>query len=223
MIAEFNQLRTGYLGSTQWDALSEAERSSILSQAQARVAIINGEYARVGALAGVKNENFSNQTSPLGDQANLGYQVAALLVARNTVGSSANLQGGGPLGLSSSRVQGPYTIANFTEVVGMETEGSATSFVSNSGLQYGTRLEVPIEAQPYYRGNVVLSALTASISNGSVKLLVDNPGRNDFGDTHSLVLLVDSLTLMAAMEKLAPALTIADAKAIFAAAKTGWK
>lgn len=76
--------------------------------------------------------------------------------------------------------------------------------------------EIPIP-QPYYRGSFILDALAASISNGGIKLLVANPGANDFADTHSLPLIIDSLSLMAAMEKLSPSLTLETAGLIFGA------
>ena len=45
-----------------------------------------------------------------------------------------------------------------------------------------------------------------------------DPSVNDFADTHSLVLLVDSLSLMAALERLAPDLTFEVGRQVFAAA-----
>ncbi|MDA6332005.1 hypothetical protein OSK47_24605, partial [Escherichia coli] len=42
------------------------------------------------------------------------------------------------------------------------------------------------------------------------KLLVNNFAVNDFGDTHSLVLLVDSLSVQDALTRLDPTLSLGD-------------
>ncbi len=210
MLEAFNRIRGNYTASAEWLALSPSEQNLKQVEAQKRVDAIDAERIRVASLPGLANPTFNNATAPAGDQASIGYQIAALLVARDTVGMSNFPLPGGVNFLPTSPVYGSYRIPKFTEVVGMETDGSATSFTSNSGIHYGEkRQEVPIEAQPLYRGNWLSASL-----NG-LNLLVAKPDDNDFADTHSLVLVIDSLSLMAAMEKLSPALTIADAKAIF--------
>ena len=119
-------------------------------------------------------------------------QVAVLLAAKSTasfrtdpVSSLADAYG--------ARHPGPFQISNFFEVFG----DTVPSGVSNSQLHYGTTLPVYIEDQPLLRGGVVGDALAATIGSYlDVKLLVDDFTNNDFGDTHSIVLIADSLALM---------------------------
>ena len=215
LIADFNRIRANYSASAEWAALSLGEQNNLTTAAQFRVDAIAAERFRVAGLSGVNSTLFGT-TGPSGEQILLSYQIAVLLVARDTVGMSSfpfPLPGGVNFLPTTPVYADPnLQFANMTEVVGMETGGSATSFTSNSGIHYGQRQELPIEAQPLYRGNWLTSFL-----NDFPSLLVNTPGRNDFADTHSLVLLVDSLTLMAAMEKLAPTISIDSARQIFAA------
>ncbi len=73
------------------------------------------------------------------------------------------------------------------------------SAVADSQLHYGEDVRVYIESQPLARGNVLPQFIKQSF-----KLLVDNYSVNDFGDTHSLVLLVDSLNVQNTMIQLVP-------------------
>ena len=85
------------------------------------------------------------------------------------------------------------------------------SMVAISQLHYGkTAVGVPIEDQPLTRGSYFKEVGTASWYNDGLKLLVDNYSLNDFGDTHSIVLLVDSLSVQAVMQKLDPSFTQAQ-------------
>ena len=210
LLADFNRIRANPYASPELAALTLTERTNLLSEAQSRVNTINSEVARIAALPGLKNANFENATAPAGMQATLEYQLAALLVKPYTIPSSTapSFLPGGTNWIPVDPVFAPAAdrFANMTEVVGMEMAGFAPSFVSNSGVHYGARQEVYIEDQPFTRGTYAAA--------GDV---VANPGTNDVGDTHSLVLLVDSLSLMATMEKLAPAITIESARQIYAA------
>ena len=85
------------------------------------------------------------------------------------------------------------------------------SMVAISQLHYGkTAVGVPIEDQPLTRGSYFKEVVSASWYNDGLKLLVDNYSLNDFGDTHSIVLLVDSLSVQAVMQKLDPSFTQAQ-------------
>lgn len=218
LLGDFNRIRASYETSAEWLAMSEGVRNEYRVAAQLRVNAILAEYLRVNKLSGVTRALTATNT-PFGEQYSLPYQLAALIVGEYTKGASANIQIGGPLGVSSNLVPAPadQLFSNMTDIVGMETEGLATSFVSNGGFHYGTRVEVPIEAQPLYRGSLILKALTASIRNLSVKLLVNDPGENDFGDTHSLPLIIDSLSLMASLELLDRDFTLERGRQIYAA------
>jgi len=212
LIADFNRIKGNYTASTEWQALTAEEQLLMQNNAQGRVNAITAEQTRVAGLSGLPNTNFDNSTAPVGDQGTLGYQIAALLVARDTVGMSNFPLPGGTNFLPTSPVFASQIIPNMTEIVGMERGGQATSFTSNSGIHHGTRLEVAIEGQPLHRGNWLSTFLT-----GGFNLLAGNPSENDFADTHSLVLVIDSLSLMAAMETLSPSLTLDEAKLIFGA------
>jgi hypothetical protein len=82
---------------------------------------------------------------------------------------------------------------------------TSPSAVSNSQLHYGQDVRTFIEDQPLTRGSVLWNALTQSAQYWDIKLLVRNYTQNDFGDTHSLVLIVDSLSVQNTLMQLIPA------------------
>lgn len=214
LIADFNRIRVDYASSPEWLERTLIERNTILGLAQDRADKIAAERSRVAGLSGVTSTLFGTNGGPSGIQLMLGYQVAALLVAQHTEPMSTFPFPGGVNFTSTMPVFVDETarFANMTEVVGMEKGGVATSFISNSGIHYGARQKITIEAQPLFRGDW----LTAS--RDGLDLLVADPDKNDFANTHSLVLLIDSLSLMATMEGLDPTLTPEAAWEIFNAA-----
>ncbi|UOD30684.1 putative Ig domain-containing protein [Massilia violaceinigra] len=80
---------------------------------------------------------------------------------------------------------------------------TSPSAVANSQWHLGTNVPIFIENQPLFRGGVPVSVVKASLDYMSVQLLVDNYAFSNFGDTHSLVLLVDSLSVQSALLRLA--------------------
>ena len=85
------------------------------------------------------------------------------------------------------------------------------SMVAISQLHYGKMaVGVPIEDQPLSRGSYYKGVASTSSFDEGLKLLVDNYSLNDFGDTHSIVLLVDSLSVQSVMQKLDPSFTQAQ-------------
>lgn len=99
---------------------------------------------------------------------------------------------------------------NQYDVVGTEMDGTGDmSMVSYSQNHYGTNVPVFIEDQPQFRGNVVKELPADPI---------DNYYKNDFGDTHSLVLLQDSLRVNSTFEKLDASLSRDTMDSIFKAA-----
>ncbi|MEO8080324.1 MAG: lipase family protein, partial [Caldimonas sp.] len=64
------------------------------------------------------------------------------------------------------------------------------SAVANSQNHYGRGIPVFIEDQPLGRGLIVGQVLVDRLITGEVKLLQSGFEKNDFGDTHSLVLLI---------------------------------
>jgi hypothetical protein len=128
------------------------------------------------------------------------YQYAVLLAGRQTSSYRTNPALGG-WDAYVGRHAGPGgVIANFYDLYG----ANAPSAVSNSQYHYGTAVPVFIENQPLYRGDFFLDAANETLSNAEVKLLVSNYSQNDFGDTHSLVLIVDSLSVQDMLVRLDP-------------------
>jgi pimeloyl-ACP methyl ester carboxylesterase len=88
------------------------------------------------------------------------------------------------------------------------------SMVSNSQRHLGQTTPIWIEDQPEQRGSVKAEAIKATFASGGAKLLVPSFGLNDFGDTHSLVLIIDSLSVQNALAQLDPKLSAATFKTI---------
>ncbi|HNF92980.1 MAG TPA: hypothetical protein PKZ67_12360, partial [Accumulibacter sp.] len=108
---------------------------------------------------------------------------------------------------------------NQFDVVGTETTGTFVySAVAHSQWHYGEDVPLFIEDQPLQRGSVVEAAAKASLDYGDVKLLVDHYSQNNFADTHSLVLIADSLAVQNTLQSLAPTATLTDLTALFKAA-----
>ncbi|MFY8041627.1 MAG: hypothetical protein ACOVOD_01755, partial [Rhodoferax sp.] len=92
------------------------------------------------------------------------------------------------------------------------------SAVANSQIHYGTPQPIYIEDQPLMRGNFPATVAWASLRYGETKLLDDNFAVRDFGDTHSLVLLVDSLSVQDSLARMDPDIKRDTINAIFKAA-----
>ncbi|AMM23268.1 calcium-binding protein [Variovorax sp. PAMC 28711] len=144
----------------------------------------------------------------------LDYQLAVLRAGENTAGYGTGPVSGGIDAYAGRNMAPGGAIANFHDLYG----ASPPSAVANSQLHYGTATPIFIEDQPLFRGSVIADVGTTSWKAGEVKLLVDNFGLNDFGDTHSLVLIVDSLNVQNALAQLDPRITQGVLNAILAAA-----
>jgi Ca2+-binding RTX toxin-like protein len=119
---------------------------------------------------------------------NLDYRMAVLLTGQKTISAPAVIQG---VQAYTGKAYLGGTASTQLDVVG-DTSPSA---VANSEWHIGTSVPVFIEDQPLYRGGIGSAALGASLDYGNITLLVDGYAKKDFGDTHSLVLLVDSLAV----------------------------
>ena len=100
----------------------------------------------------------------------------------------------------TTRLTGPLQFDNFHDVYG----ATMPSAVANSQYHYGEAQRIFIEDQPLVRGDVAWNFISQSAQYFDVKLLYNYFGLNGFGDTHSLVLLVDSLSVQNALETLDP-------------------
>lgn len=129
-------------------------------------------------------------------QNNLDYQMAVLTMSQST--DAASLLGG--LERAFGGKQYLTKQPNQFDVVG-DTSPSA---VSNSQYHIGTDVRVFIEDQPLYRGNVGGTVAFQLLRYLGVKLLVKGYETKDFGDTHSLVLLVDSLNVQNTLLNMLP-------------------
>ena len=125
------------------------------------------------------------------------YQLAVLLASKRT--ESVGLVDGLNQTFTESQIA-KDPMANQFDVQG----ASFPSLVSNSQLHYGKPVQVFIEDQPLTRGGYVTAALGRSLSYMDIKLLTDDYTNKDFGDTHSLVLLVDSLNVQNTLLQMLP-------------------
>jgi Ca2+-binding RTX toxin-like protein len=132
----------------------------------------------------------------------LDYRMAVRLAAENS--RSASLPGGLVQAYGDKATldvpQGNTALANQYDVV----SDSKPSAVAHSQWHYGTDIRIGIEDQPLYRGGIGAGALGASLDYGDIKLLVNGYATKDFGDTHSLVLLVDSLNVQNTLLQMLP-------------------
>ena len=94
-------------------------------------------------------------------------------------------------------------LLNQWDLAGTETTTDPWYMVAYSQYRYGQHQSVFIEDQPFARGNAVGETVKKFMA-GSIELLHDNYAQNDFGDTHSLVLIVDSLNVQNTLLQLVP-------------------
>ncbi|MFY7942374.1 MAG: hemolysin-type protein, partial [Burkholderiaceae bacterium] len=167
--------------------------AQMLIKALDRIKTIQEEFDRIkNTITGPQEVSLSNV-----EAMNLGYQVAALRAGEKT--EALSVASGAVLTATNGRnTQGYYF--GFRDVYG-DTYPSA---VANSQYHYGNPTPVFIEDQPLWRGKIIGAAAKASFDAFGVKLLVNDYANNDFGDTHSLVLMVDSLSVQAVLAKLDP-------------------
>lgn len=125
------------------------------------------------------------------------YRMAVYFASKHSVAASI---GAGLQQAFSSKAYLPKTFANQFDVVG----DSMPSVVSNSQWHAGADVRVYIEDQPTYRGGILASTLVRSSVFLSIELLADGFATKDFGDTHSLVLLADSLNIQNSLLSLLP-------------------
>ena len=142
------------------------------------------------------------------DAIGLDYQLAVVEANRSTRAySKVNPTVLGNVAYANKHIVANGAFNNFYDVLA----STYPSMVAISQAHYGkTAVGVPIEDQPLTRGSYFKEVASASSFDEGLKLLVDNYSLNDFGDTHSIVLLVDSLSVQAVMQKLDPSFTQAQ-------------
>ena len=210
VLAYFDQRRELLLADTLL-SIDDYEKTS------ARLRAIREELERISSF---KNA-FPNGIPPVGEFASLAYQIAAVQTSHYTVPS---LDLSHPQDDTHTLPLKPLfaptkPFEQLVEIYGADGGQSDTSisegryfFVSFSGQHYSkpsNYFGVYIEDQPRTRGDYSLL-----INRGKI---VDNPDKNTYADTHSLVLLVDSLALMSAFSAVDPNLSQQQIEAIFKA------
>jgi Ca2+-binding RTX toxin-like protein len=148
------------------------------------------------------------------DATRLDYQVASLVARRNTRGAS--LLAEGLLTLRGRRRTVEPVTPNFFDVFG----ATFPSIVASSQFHHGVPTPVFIEDQPRFRGTLVSDAALASFQHSAALLLVDEFVENDFGDTHSIVLMTDALGIEDALSRLEPRIAAATFDSIFQGASS---
>ncbi|NKI93740.1 calcium-binding protein [Rhizobacter sp. SG703] len=169
---------------------------ALLKQALERIASIASISETVFSLTAGGDDAMTMFDKParivgLDDIAGLGldYQLAVLRASQLTAPYRADELRGALDAYFGRNVK--TELPNFFDLYGQ----SPPSAVSNSQWHYGTKTPVLIEDQPMYRGNYIGGTALASAAAWGIRLLIDKYNLNDFGDTHSLVLIVDSLSL----------------------------
>jgi Ca2+-binding RTX toxin-like protein len=175
----------------------------LLSQAVSRGNRVRIEAERINA--GVSSGNTSaaagrvDATTASIAAIGLDYQLAVLRASANTRAFSSGILDG--LGLAIAADRAPQTLAGASPIYDLFA-APLPSAVSNSQHHYGTPVPVFIEDQPLTRGNFIGTTVAGSLRFGEVKLLNGGFAVNDFGDTHSLVLIADSLSVQSALARL---------------------
>lgn len=172
---------------------ADVSDAQTLLKAAERVTKIRDEIGRLGGIT----PEVAQVSADAVDQCSIDYQLAVLEVSKST-NATGLLQG--LIQTYGDKVV-HWEFVNQFDVVGDTTP----SAVANSQHHVGQDVRVFIEDQPLYRGGVVGTALVESLKNGGIKLLTSNWDRKDFGDTHSLVLLQDSLAVQATVLGMLPA------------------
>ena len=133
-------------------------------------------------------------------QESFDYQMAVIWASKGTV-SMGKLHGGLNT-LNGKSPDAPF-LGNQYDVVGRETTTKQMAMVADSQWHHGTNVDVFIEDQPLFRGNGETQAIKDILKSGQLKLNSEYT-QNDYGDTHSLVLIVDSLNIQNALLQLVP-------------------
>ncbi len=166
-----------------------------LDDALDQIGRIEGEITRVPALVeGGAGADATRQpklwTKEYIDGYDLNYRMA-VQIAQDRSKSDGLLANGIRAYAGKKMAPDSQRLSNQFEVVGDTTP----SAIANSLMHYGNDVRVFIEDQPLVRGGYVASAVLASLDTGDITLLDNGYGFKNFGDTHSLVLLVDSLNV----------------------------
>ncbi|HQS39346.1 calcium-binding protein [Polaromonas sp.] len=185
---------------------------STLREGVARAKVVRDEIDRVATITN-SGPGPTQVLASAVDAVKLDYQLAVLTAAKDTSAYRT-----APADLIYDAVTNARAMSggfnNVYDIYG----ATSPSAVSNSQIHYGSATPIAIEDQPLFRGNVIRDSLTQSLLYADAKLLVNDFSQNDFGDTHSLVLLVDSLSVQSVFAQLDSTFTAAKFAPIMLAA-----
>ena len=138
----------------------------------------------------------------------LDYQLAVMEANRETKNVS-KLEGF--FGIINDTRKQAVVFDHFYDVYG----DTFPSMVASSQMHYGQGTGIVIENQPLGKGDYWNRVRKESDTVFNPKLLVDGYAKNGFGDTHSLVLIVDSLSTQKLIHQLDKDFTSDNFKKIF--------
>ena len=185
----------------QKDILKEI---GILGEAINRISDINKEILRIKNFTDAEGSSNKVYNVKPKDVASLSidYQIALGLASNNTESY------GIPSGVNRIWKGNKFDTElrdNFYDIMG----DTYPSMVALSQKHFGKDIRISIEDQPLFRGDVIANIIadTREYSNLlpfelKAKLFVDHYKDNDFGDTHSIVLLTDSLATQELLQQL---------------------
>lgn len=226
IITSTDSLLTNSPGSYYSSNIEEIRLLKFLRESVVRVREVANEYERVKTLRSGKDANSKPHQLPARfvDSLNLDYQLAVVLAANRYTKNFSIVAGAinidkdlhDDLSLANEKIQDFYNVWAATK----------PSMVAVSQLHYGAEnVLVGVEDQPLVRGNYVSLVRDETIreTNGisellDLQLLTSDYGNSNFGDTHSLVLIVDSLSTQKIMEELGGEVSIDNFKKIMALA-----
>ncbi|MBK8525123.1 MAG: hypothetical protein IPL58_14475 [Betaproteobacteria bacterium] len=144
----------------------------------------------------------------------LDYQLAVLATATQYQTQPLGLIDGAAAALGNPTPAAGGPLTNQWDIAGTETTTDPWYMVAYSQYRYGQNVNLFIEDQPFSRGNAVSETIKALMA-GRIQLLHNEYDKNDFGDTHSLVLIIDSLKLQSVLQVLAPEATQTQIENVF--------
>jgi len=170
---------------------------NILENAIERISDINKEILRIKNFTDTEGSSNKVYNVKPKDVASLSidYQIALELASNNT--ESYGIKSGANRILRGDKLDTELK-NNFYDIMG----DTYPSMVALSQKHFGEDIRIGIEDQPISRGWYKWNATISSLYNLGVKLFVDHYGKNDFGDTHSIILLTDSLVTQELLKQL---------------------
>ena len=193
------------------------DEKALIRSALDRIQNIQSQVARIELRQVTDSQDGAPAAIPHAhiEQENFDYQMAVLIVQEDTLSKSAAT--GVYNAYFDNKSLGTPFLGNQFDIVGRETTTHATAMVANSQWHHGTNIDVFIEDQPLLRGIFTIFDIQTYWDTGAL-VPINEYSRNDFGDTHSIVLIVDSLNVQNLLKTLVPEATQGEIETLFKAA-----